>query len=284
MNGFAALLERLRFCPTLAHRQAVLAAYVAAVPDSALALEILSGARIVRPVGRGVLRDLAGRIDPALFALSMAFVGDYTETLALIWPAGARNQAPPELIEILAASKAEIQDRLPAWLDASDARTRLALLRLCSGKFRPLPALFTALAATPFRLRSVNAVLMYMQSIRIGLQREYRFGVWHGGALVPIAGITEIAEDLRDGLEAWVRDNTINKFGPVREVGPGLVAELAFAGVRTSPRHKAGLVLHAARLVQLRPDIAASDADQLIALAGGNDASRDDKSTVMPLL
>ena len=245
MIALAGWLERLRHCPSV-HRPRVLAQC-----QDATLRAVLRGETKPRSVGLAVLRDLAAeRTDTVLFALSQDFLGDFVETLALIWPARPTNAPTPELGTVLAelavAAKADIPHLLAGWLDASDAATRLALLRLVTGKLRPVAAPPATVAGTA---GAVNAMLMYAQSVRVGLEREYSFGVWRDDAtLVPVARIM-VAE--RDALEAWVQAQTVTKFGPVREVAPGLVAELAFTGVVASPRHKAGLALHAARVVRV---------------------------------
>jgi DNA ligase-1 len=75
-----------------------------------------------------------------LFALSYDFVGDLAETVALIWPAAATNAAPPSLPEVVEAlsltPKARLPDLVAGWLDACDAGTRLALLKLITGGLR----------------------------------------------------------------------------------------------------------------------------------------------------
>jgi len=241
MIALAGLLERLRYCPTAAHRQRVLAEC-----GDATVRGVLAGTIKARKVGLPMLRALAAaRVDPVLFAASQDFLGDFVETLALIWPARAGNAAAPALAEVLAemaaAPAAEVPHLVAGWLDASDAATRLALLRLITGKLRPMTA--TAVSAGG-SAGKITAMLMYAQSVRVGLERDYSFGVLDAaGSLVPVARVM-VAE--RDALEAWVRAHTVAKFGPVREVAPGLLVRLAFAGVMVSPRHKAGLALREA--------------------------------------
>lgn len=262
MIEFAALLERLRFCPTDAHRRRVL------TTASEQARALLSGRLKVRAVGVAVLRGLAAeRVDPVLFALSRDFLGDFTETLALIWPGRPGNAPPPSLAEIIAAvaeaPRAELPRLLAGWLDDANPTTRVALLRLVSGKIRAVLEPPVAPAGTPGQ---ITAMLIYAQSQRIGLERVYSFCV-HGddATLVPIARIAAgIPPAARAVLDGWVRDHSVAKFGPVREVAAGLVADIGFDAVTASPRHKSGIVLHGARLIRLRPELAT--ADQLAAI------------------
>ena len=67
-------------------------------------------------------------------------------------------------------------------------------------------------------------------------------------------------------LDRWVRNNTTNRFGPVREVSHGLVLEVAFDGVQESSRHKSGLALRFPRISRIRWDKPVADADVIEAL------------------
>ncbi|MBF0374320.1 MAG: cisplatin damage response ATP-dependent DNA ligase [Alphaproteobacteria bacterium] len=117
---------------------------------------------------------------------------------------------------------------------------------------------------------TADAVLMYAQrghGKRSSFYSDYTFGVWAGDALVPVGkayfGFTD--EELRL-LDRWVRENTVNRFGPVREVRPGLVFEVAFDGVRRSARHRSGLALRFPRIARIRWDKPAAEADRLEAV------------------
>ena len=82
--------------------------------------------------------------------------------------------------------------------------------------------------------------------------------------LVPFAkaysGLTD--EEIRQ-VDAFVRRNTIEKFGPVRHVKPELVFELAFEGIQKSPRHRSGIAVRFPRMARWRQDKPASEADTL---------------------
>jgi DNA ligase-1 len=86
-------------------------------------------------------------------------------------------------------------------------------------------------------------------------------------ALVPIAktgaGLTE-AEIRR--VDAFVRRNVVEKFGPVRTVRPALVFELAFEGLERSARTKSGLTVRQPRILRRRADVEAAEADTLEAV------------------
>ena len=101
---------------------------------------------------------------------------------------------------------------------------------------------------------------------RASLYTDYTFGVWDTGtgALVPIAkaysGLTD--EEIRR-VDAFVRRNMIEKFGPVRTVKPELVFELAFEGLNRSNRHKSGIAVRFPRILRWRTDKTAAEADTL---------------------
>jgi DNA ligase 1 len=114
---------------------------------------------------------------------------------------------------------------------------------------------------------SVDAVLIYAQpgnGRRASLFTDYTFGVWDQGKLTPFAkaysGLTD--EEIRR-VDAFVRNNTIEKFGPVRRVKPELVFELAFEGIQLSPRHRSGIAVRFPRMARWRTDKKAEDADTI---------------------
>jgi len=117
---------------------------------------------------------------------------------------------------------------------------------------------------------NVDAVLLYAQAghgRRSTLYTDYTFGLWDGDALVPVAkaysGLDD-AEILR--LDAWIRANTLEKFGPVRSVRAHHVFELGFEGVNRSTRHKSGVAVRFPRILRWRQDKTPQDADRIDAL------------------
>jgi hypothetical protein len=95
---------------------------------------------------------------------------------------------------------------------------------------------------------------------RSGFYSDYTFGVWRGpGELVPVGkayfGFTD--EELAE-IDKYVRNNTIERFGPVRSVragvDQGLVFEVAFEGINRSSRHKSGVAMRFPRISRLRWD------------------------------
>jgi DNA ligase-1 len=69
-------------------------------------------------------------------------------------------------------------------------------------------------------------------------------------------------EELRE-LDRWVRNHTVDSFGPVRQVEPKLVFEVAFDSVHRSTRHKSGVAMRFPRIHRIRWDKPASEADRL---------------------
>jgi DNA ligase-1 len=114
---------------------------------------------------------------------------------------------------------------------------------------------------------SVDAVLIYAQrgsGRRASLYTDYTFGIWDGDKLVPFAkaysGLTD--EEIRQ-VDAFVRNNTVERFGPVHVVKPELVFELAFEGIQRSTRHKSGIAVRFPRMARWRTDKKPADADTL---------------------
>jgi DNA ligase-1 len=125
---------------------------------------------------------------------------------------------------------------------------------------------------------SVDAVLVYAQGgsgRRAGLFTDYTFAVWDGDKLVPFAkaysGLTDA--EIRK-VDAFVRKNTLAKFGPVRTVKPELVFELAFEGIQLSTRHKSGIAVRFPRIARMRPDKPVSEADSLDTVRALLDAAK----------
>jgi DNA ligase-1 len=117
---------------------------------------------------------------------------------------------------------------------------------------------------------TIDTVLMYAQrghGKRSSFYSDYTFGAWRGDELVPVgkaySGFTD--EELRR-LDNWVRNNTIRRYGPVREVAPGLVLEIAFDSVHRSTRHKSGVAMRFPRVHRIRWDKPYREADTLAAL------------------
>jgi DNA ligase 1 len=123
---------------------------------------------------------------------------------------------------------------------------------------------------------TLDAVLMYAQrgsGKRSSYYSDYTFGAWRNGEggeaeLVPVGksyfGFTD--EELKE-LDRWVRSHTVDSFGPVRQVEPKLVFEVAFDSVHRSTRHKSGVAMRFPRIHRIRWDKPAEEADHLETLA-----------------
>jgi len=114
---------------------------------------------------------------------------------------------------------------------------------------------------------TVDAVMIYAMSghgRRANLYTDYTFAVWSGDQLVPFtkaySGLTD--EEIRE-VDRWIRMNTIEKFGPVRNVKPQLVFEIAFEGIAKSTRHKSGIALRFPRINRWRKDKPIKEANTL---------------------
>lgn len=114
---------------------------------------------------------------------------------------------------------------------------------------------------------TVDAVLIYAMrgnGRRANLYTDYTFAVWDGEQLVPFAkaysGLTD--DEIRE-VDRWVKQNTVERFGPVRSVKPELVFELAFEGINRSTRHKSGIALRFPRMARWRKDKVAKEANTL---------------------
>ncbi|MFC5374169.1 cisplatin damage response ATP-dependent DNA ligase [Brevundimonas faecalis] len=127
--------------------------------------------------------------------------------------------------------------------------------------------------------RLIDAVLMYAQrghGKRSGFYSDFTFGVWTQDAegvhiLTPVGkayfGFTDA--ELKQ-LDKFVRDHTVERFGPVRSVKAdrtfGLVLEVAFEGLQRSKRHKSGVAMRFPRISRIRWDKPANEADELTVL------------------
>ncbi len=146
MNRFALLLDRLQHEPSRLAKLRLMTDYFRSVPDPdrGYALAALTGALSFRYAKPGLIKALIGaRVDPVLFDLSYDFVGDLSETAALLWPAStspACAAQPPPLTEVVRAlsetGKIDLPRVLADLLDGLDETGRWALLKLITGSMR----------------------------------------------------------------------------------------------------------------------------------------------------
>ena len=116
----------------------------------------------------------------------------------------------------------------------------------------------------------IDAVMVYAQKghgRRSNLYTDYTFAVRDGDQLLTFtkaySGLTdkELAE-----VDAFVKKNSLEKFGPVRTVKPELVFEIAFEGIAASARHKSGVALRFPRINRWRKDKTVAEIDTIQSL------------------
>jgi DNA ligase 1 len=147
MNRFAQLLDRLGYEAGRNNKLRLMTEYFRNVPDPdrGWALAALTGALTFSHAKPGIIRALAAeRTDAVLFALSYDYVGDLSETVALMWPAPRQRIDPAAgslslsaVIGTLATlGKSQLPAQLARWLDQLDETGRWALLKLVTGALR----------------------------------------------------------------------------------------------------------------------------------------------------
>ncbi|MFS4445518.1 ATP-dependent DNA ligase [Maribacter sp. 2307UL18-2] len=119
---------------------------------------------------------------------------------------------------------------------------------------------------------TIDAVLTYAMrghGRRSNLFTDYTFALWQENEegereLVTFAkaysGLTDA--EFRQ-VDAWIKKNTLERFGPVRSVKPHHVFEIAFEGIALSKRHKSGVATRFPRIVRWRQDKTIHEANHL---------------------
>ena len=143
MKTFARLLDRLAFEHSRNGKLRLMTEYFRSVPDPerGYALAALTDSLKFANAKPALIHGLAvERTDPVLFAMSYDYVGDLSETVALIWPARANQQQAPTLSEVItifsSTGKLALPRQIEAWLDTLDETGRWALLKLITGALR----------------------------------------------------------------------------------------------------------------------------------------------------
>ena len=143
MKAFGALLDRLSFEHSRNGKLRLLTAFFRDTPDPerGYALAALTESLKFQHAKPALVRTLLEeRVDPVLFNLSYHFVGDLSETVALLWPSPDNPGSPPLLSEVVEAmavtSRAAFPRQLALWLDSLDEIGRWALLKLVTGSLR----------------------------------------------------------------------------------------------------------------------------------------------------
>ncbi len=283
MNRFAELVDRLAAANDPAMKQRLRADYSSGVSEAEniIALGILDRTLKFRRLKLSLIRGLAeSRLDPVLFALSLKYVGDAAETIALLWPARHGANRAPTLSEIMdglsTLGRSELPKRLEAWLDACDPKGRWALIKLLTGLIPSDVALITnnsepqpgALLPAPENSQpgSVDALLMYVEHGRSrSADLICTFGVWNNETLTPLGKAS--AGLWREQISTFADAHPGKRFGPVTEVtctpDIALLLEVEYESLHPSPRRKSGLSLNRPKLLRLLPDKPASSATTL---------------------
>ena len=115
--------------------------------------------------------------------------------------------------------------------------------------------------------KTIDAVLTYAMrghGRRTNLYTDYTFALWEEDQLVTFAkaysGLTDA--EIKQ-VDRFVKQNTLERFGPVRQVKPELVFEIAFEGLAPSTRHKSGVAVRFPRILRWRHDKKISAANSL---------------------
>ncbi|MCU0891243.1 MAG: cisplatin damage response ATP-dependent DNA ligase [Sandarakinorhabdus sp.] len=268
-------------------------------PDLMLDLPAtLDGELLVRGEGQGAaggvdasgsfnaLQQRLGRKAPApkLLAERPAFIRVYDllshagEDLRPL-PWAARRDRLEALLPALDPARFELSPLVEAtsWdeLAALRAQARDAAIEGLMLKRRDAPYMAGRKVGLWFKWKrdplTADCVLMYAQrghGRRSSLYSDFTFGCWsEDGQLLPVgkaySGFTDAELAM---LDKFVRAQTVQKFGPVREVEKSLVLEVAFDSIHASTRHKSGLAMRFPRIVRIRFDKPALEADTLVAL------------------
>ena len=108
---------------------------------------------------------------------------------------------------------------------------------------------------------SIDLIIMYAQrghGKRSSFYSDFTLGCWvdnNSNKLVPITkAYSGYSNDELKKLDFWIRGNTLERFGPVRSVKPGLVVEISFDNINHSSRHKSGVALRFPRFSRIRWD------------------------------
>ncbi len=236
-------------------------------------------AQMQRRIGRKVLgHKILSEVPVVLMAYDLLEVGgqDVRER-ALEWRRDELQRlAPGQQAEFTAAQSALVLSPL---VEASSWEQLTELRR--ESRPRKVEGFMLKRRGSPYRVGrrrgdwwkwkidpySVDCVLIYAQAgsgRRASLFTDYTFGIWENGKLVPFAkaysGLSD--EEIRE-VDAFVRRNTIEKFGPVHAVKPELVFELAFEGIQRSTRHRSGIAVRFPRMARWRRDKRADEADSI---------------------
>ncbi len=127
----------------------------------------------------------------------------------------------------------------------------------------------------PFTIDAVLTYAMRGHGRRANLYTDYTFGLWQDGNLVTFAkAYSGLTDKEFEEVDRFVKRNTLERFGPVRQVKAVHVFELAFEGISYSKRHKSGVAVRFPRILRWRKDKKIEEAntlDDLIQLIPNNE-------------
>ena len=93
---------------------------------------------------------------------------------------------------------------------------------------------------------------------------EYSFALWKDETLITFTKASGgLSDEQQSELALFVKQNTIERFGPVYSVNPVLVFELSFEGIVESKRHKSGIALRVPKINEWKINKDAQEADTL---------------------
>ncbi|KTC74391.1 ATP dependent DNA ligase [Legionella birminghamensis] len=143
MQKFAQLLNNLYFTYSNLAKTELLKNYFLTVPDPerGYGLAILAGTLTFPTFKWTMIKDLLNQyIDPVLFSLSYDYVGDLSDTIALLWPNQPSNKSLPLLSEIIQKFNQLPEEEIASWLNEllnrSNTNERWALIKIGTGSLR----------------------------------------------------------------------------------------------------------------------------------------------------
>lgn len=306
MKAFAELCKALDLASTSAEKILALEGFfaTASTADTRWAQYLLAGSKIqprINPAQLKYWAILEAQIPNWLFADCQDLINDLVEVCSLIvsqtvesknhsldyWlkflenldendkQAGIisawREQDPLERLVFNQLATGTLKLRLPPdiSLNGHTHPQQTSFLELPpTAKFTPT-AMETGWEYTPEKISTILALLVYGQR-GVGKQRHsyiLTFAVWEGAQLVPITKVEMQTSDERfSELHKWMKENTLEKFGPVRSLRPDLVFELQITGVKPSARHKAGIAVREPRILRQLDNMLPTEADNIAKL------------------
>ena len=236
-------------------------------------------AQLQRRIGRkAVTRAILAQIPVIVMAYDL--LEYHTEDIRA-WPLDDRRTELVRLVEVLHAQFTPLASRLRlsplvtapnwdevkhTWTTSRDIRAEGLMLKRRDSAYGigRRRGDWWKWKVEPFTIDAVLIAAQRGSGKRASLYTDYTFGVWDNGMLVTIAkaysGLTDA--EIRE-VDAFVRRNMVEKFGPVRTVKPELVFELAFEGLNRSSRHKSGIAVRFPRILRWRTDKTAPQADTI---------------------